>query len=403
LHPKQSQGLVLSSLGDAALDLSPSPLGNGMIDLARKILLHDRGRFLITVGGVGFSVALVLLQTGLFLGLMDNASITIDRMDADIWIADKNTPNIDFARTFSDSYVNRVRAIDGVARADNLIVWFIRMALPNGVQEGIECYGMERFEDWKMPWDVAEGDLSDLRRGRYLMLDDSATHRCGEFAVGQWREFLGTRMKIVGRTRGALSFTTAPIGFMDIRSMQDLTPDLRGQTTYIVVKLMPGANRERVMADLARLMPHSDVHTREEWSRMTRVYWMMNTGLGMNLGVTVLLGCVVALVIVGQTLYTSTMEHIKEFGTIKAIGAGNGHIYGILARQSTIAAVLGFGIGASITLLISPLATEAGLKMIMLPQLWLAAAVGTLVLCLSAGMISFRKVAGLDPAMVFRG
>src|SRR4051794_2659911 len=146
-----------------------------MIDLASKILLHDKLRFFITVSGVGFAVALVLVQTGLFLGLMDNASITIDHMDADIWVLAKNTPNIDFARTFSDAFVNRVRSIDGVKRADNLVVWFIRMALPNGVQEGVEMYAMERFKEWGMPWEVAEGQLEDLKRGRFVMLDDSAT------------------------------------------------------------------------------------------------------------------------------------------------------------------------------------------------------------------------------------
>src|SRR5437016_14629177 len=91
-----------------------------MIDLARKILLYDKLRFIITVCGVGFAVALVLVQTGLFLGLLDNASITIDHLDAEIWVAAKNTPNIDFARTFSDAYVTRVRSVEGVQRADNL-------------------------------------------------------------------------------------------------------------------------------------------------------------------------------------------------------------------------------------------------------------------------------------------
>src|SRR2546421_11245078 len=161
-----------------------------MVNLAQKILLYDKLRFLITVVGVGFAVMLVLVQTGLFLGLMGNASATIDHLDADVWVLAKNTPNIDFARTFSDSYVNRVRSVEGVQRADNLIVWFIRMALPNGVQEGVEMYAMERFVEWGMPWEVDEGRLEDLRRGRYVMLDDSATKRCGTFAVGDYREFI---------------------------------------------------------------------------------------------------------------------------------------------------------------------------------------------------------------------
>ena len=374
-----------------------------MIDLARKILFHDKLRFTITVCGVGFSVALVLVQTGLFLGLLDNASVTIDNLDAEIWVAAKNTPNIDFARTFPDTLVNRVRSVPGVARADNLIVWFIRMALPNGVHEGVEMYAMERFAEWGMPWDVAEGDLADLRRGRYLMLDDSATKRCGAFAVGDYRELLGRRMKIIGRTRGALSFTTAPVAFADLREIQALTPELEGQTTYIVVKLTPGADRQAVMSEIRRRLPYTDVHAREDWSRMSRTYWVTSTGIGLNLASTILLGCIVAIIIVAQTLYSSTMEHLKEFGTIKAIGAGNAHIYGILARQAAIAAAGGFVVGAAITLALRPLTAKADLKLILFPELWVATAVGTFVFCLAAAMLSFRQVAKLDPAMVFRG
>jgi putative ABC transport system permease protein len=374
-----------------------------MIDLARKILLYDKLRFLITVCGVGFSVALVLVQTGLFLGLLDNASTTINHMAADIWVAAKNTPNIDFARPFSDTYVNRIRSIEGVAKADNLVVWFIRMALPNGAQEGVEIYAMERFYDWGVPWDVAEGNLVDLRRGRFVMLDDSATKRCGRFAVGEHREFIGNRMKIIGRSRGALSFTTTPVVFMDLRRVQALTPELEGQTTYVVVRLAPGADRERVIEEIRRRVPYTDVHTKEQWAATSRDYWITSTGLGMNLVMTIFLGCLVAVVIVAQTLYTSTMEHLKEFGTLKAIGAGNGHIYGILARQATMAALVGFAIGAAMTLTIKPTMAKVDLKLILLPELWAFTFAGTLLFCLAAAMISFRKVAKLDPAMVFRG
>jgi putative ABC transport system permease protein len=373
-----------------------------MIDLASKILLHDKLRFAITVTGVGFAVALVLVQTGLFLGLLDNASVTIDHLDAEVWVAAKNTPNIDFARTFSDAYVNRVRSVDGVARADNLIVWFVRMALPNGVQEGIEMYGMERFKEWGMPWDVTEGNLEDLRRGRFVMLDNSAIKRCGQFAVGDYREFIGRRMKIIGRTRGALSFTTAPVAFADLQCMQELTPELKGETSYIVVKLQPGADRRQVMAEIQRRLPYTDVVTREDWSNNSKIYWVTSTGLGLQLASTIILGCMVAIIIVAQTLYSSTMEHLKEFGTIKAIGAGNAHIYGILARQATIAALCGAVIGAALTLALRPLMASLELKLLVIPSVWAMTFTGTLVFSLAASMISFRKVAKLDPAMVFR-
>lgn len=374
-----------------------------MVDLARKILLHDKLRFLITVSGVGFAVTLILVQTGLFLGLMKNASGTIDHMDADIWVTAKNTPNIDFARTFSDAYVNRVRSVDGVERADNLIVWFIRMSLPNGAQEGVEVYGLKRFREWNLPWSVAEGDPADLSRGRYLMLDDSATQRCGPFAVGDHREMIGKRLKIVGRSREALSFTTAPIGFADLGTVQDLSPELRGQTTYIVVKLSPGADVRRVQAEVRRRLPWMDVHTKAEWSNMSRGYWIKNVGLGMNLFTSVMLGCLIAVMVVAQTLYTSTMEHIKEFGTIKAIGGSNADIYRILAKQAGIAAVGGFAVGAALCLALKPAMAKINMNLVVSPNVWGVAFVGTVVFCLAAALLSFRKVARLDPAMVFRG
>ena len=100
-----------------------------MVDLALKMVLDDKTRFAITVLGVGFAVALVLTQVGLFFGLLENASITIDKLDADLWVTARNTPNVDFANPFPESYVHRVRSIPGVARADNLIVWYAIVAL----------------------------------------------------------------------------------------------------------------------------------------------------------------------------------------------------------------------------------------------------------------------------------
>src|SRR5215470_10644393 len=101
------------------------------VDLATKSLLHDKLRFVITVSGVAFAVALVFVQVGLFLGLMDNASLTIRHLD------------VDLSHTFDETYVKRVRSIPGVQRSDNLIIWFMNVALPTGAVEGTEVYALE--------------------------------------------------------------------------------------------------------------------------------------------------------------------------------------------------------------------------------------------------------------------
>lgn len=374
-----------------------------MVDLALKTLLHDRLRFAITAAGVAFAVLLVFVQVGLFLGLLDNATVTIRHTDADLWVTSRNTPNVDFAHVFPESRVDRVRSIPGVLRADNLIAWFFSYQLPSGAQEGSIVYALKDFDRWNLPWNVAEGRLEDLRRGAYIFLDGSAVKRMGPFQVGDYRELNGRRVQIIGRTTDALSFTTTPITFIDYDLAQSIqSQTLQGQTTYILVKLAPGADLESVRAEIGRRLPYNDVFTRDEWASRSRNYWIVSTGLGLNMGLTVFLGCLVGVVVVAQTLYTSTMEHIKEFGTVKAIGGSNRDIYGILAKQASVAAIVGFVLGGLGALVLGPVMASVDLKLIIPPVLGVAVFVGTFGLCLGAAMISFRKVAAIDPALVFR-
>ena len=374
-----------------------------MIDLAFKNLFHDKLRLLITLSGVAFAVTLVFVQIGLFLGLLNNATITIEKLNADLWVTSRNTPNVDFATPFNQTLAQRARSIPGVERADNLIVWFMMMALPSGARETTVVYALEDFERWNMPWKVLEGSPGDLRRGDYIMMDESSEKRFGPFKVGEYREVLGRRLKIIGRTAEARSFTTTPISFIDYRLAQSLdTQNLRGQTTYTLIKLKPGADINAVRAELERRLPFNDIYTSAEWAQRSRDYWVESTGIGLNMYLTVFLGCLVGIVVVAQTLYTSTMEHIKEFGTVKAIGGTDRDIYAILTKQASIAALLGFALGALQTMAVMPLIKSLDLKLIIPPQLGTLVFIGTFVLCLSASMISFRKVASIDPALVFR-
>jgi putative ABC transport system permease protein len=373
-----------------------------MVSLARKNLFHDRLRFAITVAGVAFAVTLVLVQVGLFMGLLDKSTVTIRNASADLWITSRNTPNVDFARTFPETAVLRARSVPGVLRADNLIVAFMNIQLPNGAAEGSLVYALEDFASWNLPWNVPEGSTLDLKRGYALLMDRSAALRYGPFATGEQREILGRRFRIVGTTEEAASFTTTPIVFMDYRNAQELQEQLRGNTTYVLVKLEPGADARAVQAELRRRLPYNDVLTRDEWARQSRDYWVKSTGLGMSMGVTVFLGILVGIVIVAQTLYTSAVEHIKEFGTVKAIGGSNLAIYRILGEQALIAAVIGFTLGACFSYLARPLMATIHLNVLLSPGFSAVVFAGTVVMCLASALFSFRRVAGIDPALVFR-
>jgi putative ABC transport system permease protein len=375
-----------------------------MIDLAFKMLLDEKVRFVATVLGVGFAAALVLIQGGLFFGLLDNASITIDRLNADLWVTARNAQNVDFGNPFPETYVERVRSIPGVKRADNLIVWYAIVSLPTGAKESVIYYGLKDFSAWHFPWNIESGDPADLRRGRYVMLDASAERRFGAFRAGDYREFQGRRLKIIGRTHDALSFTTSPVAFIDYRLAQELSPsELRGRTTFIVIRLEPGTDVAAVEHEIRRRLPYNDVYRQADWSARSRGYWIESTGLGLTIFLTVTLGSLVGVVIVAQTLYASTTEHLVEFGTVKALGGGNMTVYAIVAEQALYAAALGYGLALALTFSLVPLLANFDIKIIVSPTLAALVFVGTQMLCVGAASLSFRKVASVDPALVFRG
>ena len=373
-----------------------------MVSLARKNLLHDRLRFAITVAGVAFAVTLVLVQVGLFMGLLGKATVTIEHASADIWVTSRDTPNVDFAHTFPETTVLRVRGVPGVERADNLLIQFMNIMLPSGAEEGCLVYALEDFEYWNLPWNVQQADVRDLKRGDFILMDRLAERRFGPFAVGEHREIVGRRFKIIGTTQEAASFTTAPIVFMDFGKAQERLETLRGKTHYVLVRLAAGAEAASVAAAIRRVAPYNDVYTRDEWAPRSRRYWVVSTGLGMNMGITVFLGVLVGIVVVAQTLYTSAVEHVKEFGTVKAIGGSNRDIYRILGEQALIAAVVGFSIGAAISYGMRPLMAKLYLNVLLTPGFSATVFAGTLVMCLGAAMLSFRRVASIDPALVFR-
>ncbi len=354
--------------------------------------------------GISFAVILVFVQVGLFEGLLSNASLMIDRAHADLWITSKKTPNIDFPQYFSSKFVDRVREIPDVVRADNLVVSYMNVTLPSGAAEGIEVYGMRDFRPWGIPWNLTHRrSLSDLRREKAFILDDAATRRFGSYRRGDYRTIFNVRMQILDKSRGALSFTTTPIAFMDIRRARQIQSQLlSGKTSYILVRTRPGSDLRQVMASIESRLPYNDVYTKAAWSKKSRHYWIVSTGLGLNNFVMVFLGILVGMVVVTQTLYSSTSEHLGEFGTIKAIGGSNADIYKIVSVQAALAALLAFPPGLLVSLLIKIPMAHNGLKLTLSPSFAVVVFLCTFFLCQVAAMVSYRKIARIDPAMVFR-
>jgi putative ABC transport system permease protein len=380
-------------------------VGN-MWNLARKLLLHDRLRFGVAIAGVSVSVMLVLVQVGLYYGFMDTASSLIDASTADIWVGKTSNESFEFATPFDERAFYKVSSVPGVARAERVVMNFAQFKLADGGDLGVQVVGIDTPPGRRpllAPWNVIAGDARRLVEPGAIVIDRSEYPKLRIDRVGHTTEISGVRAEVVAMTRGIRSFTTSPIVFTDVRTARSYLPQLGGEpVTYVLVKVERGSDVAQVKARIEAL-PHLAAYTTAEMSRRTRAYWSTRTGVGAGFFTTAVLGIIVGFVVVGQILYSGTLQYIREYGTLKAMGARNSAVVRVILSQAMISAVLGFAVGAPLAMAMRAAMKGANLTVALTPELYAATAAITAVMCAFAALLSIVKVLRLDPASVFKG
>jgi putative ABC transport system permease protein len=130
---------------------------------------------------------------------------------------------------------------------------------------------------------------------------------------------------------------------------------------------------------------------------------MFTTGAGVAVLLAAVLGLVVGFVVVAQTIYATTMDHLKEFGTLKAMGAPNRYVYKVILTQAAISAVLGYALGMVVSAFVVHASQKGGAAILLPWQMAIGMFFLTLLMCTGAALVSISKVTRLDPAMVFKG
>jgi putative ABC transport system permease protein len=374
-----------------------------MGSLAWRNLVHDKVRLTVTVTGIIFAVVLIVVQLGLFLGFTTATSTVIDHSGADLWITAPRVPYIEQAVAFSERKLSTVLATPGVAAAGKYIVRFSQWKRPDGRQESVQIVGVELASGLGLPWNLVAGTIDDLRKPDAVFIDEIYREKLGVERVGQIIEVRGRRVRIAGFTRGIRAFTTSPYVFTTFKNALDYTDLREDQTLYILVKASAGTDVELLRQSLLSRLQDVDIVTNRGFSRMTQVYWMFSTGAGIAVLLAAVLGLVVGVVVVAQTIYATTVDHIREYGTLKAMGATNRYLYGVIILQAVISAVIGYGFGMIVSLFVVRGSAQGGAA-ILLPAPMAIAMLGvTLLMCISAAVVSINKVTRLDPAMVFKG
>lgn len=252
------------------------------------------------------------------------------------------------------------------------------------------------------PWDIMTGDLRDVKYFNQIFIDEADRGRLGDPWVGDEVEIIGQKARIAGITRGAKSFVGSPFAFTSYKNALRLTFVQPGQTVYILIKVAPGYSIADVKSRLKETITGVDVYTRQEFSWKSRRYWLLVTGAGILLLSTALMGLIIGVIIVGQTIYASTMEHIKEFGTLKAIGASNRDIYAVIIKQALIITTIGYGLGMVLGRFALQGTRKLGVDAYLPPSVLGVIFAVTLMMGIASSLVSIYKVTKIDPALVFK-
>src|SRR5579863_4497905 len=372
-----------------------------VMTLAWRNLFHDRLRFVATLVGIVFSVVLVMIQMGLYLGFGRMVTTMIDHANADLWVLPKGAKSFEDPTLLDVKLRDKIAAVDGVASVTPLVIGFSDWRTESGEVTPVFIIGVDVKADALLPWNVVEGDARELSKWGTVAVDRTYFDRLGIKGLNATAEIRGHKVKVVALTDGIRSFTTTPYVFVDQKDARFYTGTFPSKASDLIVRLKPDADRATAIAAIRDRLDNAEVLTTSEFRSRSRSFWLFGTGAGAALFAGALLGVIVGSVIVAQTLYSSTKDHLSEFATLRAMGSSKRYIYNVIIYQALFNAVFGFIIAAAIGFGVVAITAKSALPIQITPWLVAALLVLTVVMCVASGIVAIIRVVRIDPATVF--
>ncbi|MGB0562528.1 MAG: ABC transporter permease [Spirulinaceae cyanobacterium] len=411
-----------------------------MPSIARRNLFEDLPRFLVAQAGIMFAVSLVTIQTGILAGFTRSTSRLIDQSSADLWLASDEVIHLERTLPLTFETLRQVEAIEGVARAEPLMRGSARWQVEGGDLTIVRVFGFDPQGKLFRPGNLVEGNMAALEKPNTLLVDETKLRSLNVSGIGDHILLANQPTEIVGITSDTQSLASSTYVFASLTNTNIYTnagvssslnctlgeggvdctansqselinPDpqaveplnLASPLSFVLIKAEADADLEALANRLSTEIPNTVTFTTEDFSEEVRRYWQNSTGVGFILGLGATVGVVVGMVIVGQILYASVSDHIKEFGTLKAMGASDRFLYSIILEQSVWMAILGYIPGMLLCWGVAHWAlTTQGILILITP--WTAIGVfGVAVgMCTGSAVFAIQKVVRVDPAIVFK-
>ena len=369
--------------------------------VALRMMLHDKLKMIGTLAGVVFAVLLSNQQAGTFMGLLYKNVMFVVNSDADIWITPPGTEAFQPGKPIPESYILQARVVDGVAWAEPLLYGASTIALPSGGSEAVTLVGTRAPAFHGGPWNVVAGDPRALIVPDMMFSEHADREKFGGTNLGSVREIGGKRVVASGFTWGLIPFGPS-YAFGEYNLIQQIMRMPADQTSFGLVGVEPGKDPEEVARDLQAQLPDTHVMTRAQYRRSVIMYILTRTAIGITFGTSALFGLIIGFVIVALSMFSAVLDNVREFGTLKAIGATNRDLARLLVVQAVAYALVGSLLGIALVTFVAGKIRSPQLAMFLPPELLLGTVAVMIVMCVFASSLALLRLRKVEPGMVFR-
>ncbi len=384
-----------------------------MIYIALKMLTGDRGKYFGILFGLTIASFLITQQMAIFVGLMTRTyGFITDSGLADVWVMDPKVQFIDDIKPVQDTQLLRVRGVQGVDWAVPLYKGILKARLDNGNFQACNVVGLDDATLIGGPATMVEGRLEDLRRADGIVVDaDGAAGKLAKrdsrgmpvpLRIGNSVELNDHRAVVVGICRVSRTFQSQPVIYTTYTRATTFAPMERKLLSFIQVKAKPGTPPKELATHITAKTGLA-AYTKAEFEDLTISYFMKYTGIPKNFGFAVILGFLVGTAIAGMMFYNFTLENLKYFAALKAMGATNLTLLVMVVVQALLVGGIGFGLGTGAAAVFGKFLGGSELAFRLPWQVLLGTAGAIAVISTFAALLSLWKVVRLEPAVVFKG
>lgn len=385
-----------------------------MLQYALKMLVGDKAKYIGIIIGLSFASFIISQQGAILLGIMRRTyGFITDTSQPNIWVTDPSVQFIDDIKPMKETDLYRVRSVDGIEWAVPLFKGLIKARSPKGIFQTCILIGIDDPSLIGGPPIMYQGKIQNLRFPDAIIVDRNGantklsssplpgTEERIPLQPGDILELNDHRGYVVGICGVSRTFQSQPVVYTTYSRATEFIPKERKLLSFIIAKAQKGIDPDEVCKRIEE-QTGLKAYTPQGISKLTVLYYMRNTGILINFSVAITLGFIIGVAIAGQTFYNFTLDNLRYFGTLKAMGAENPLLTRMILLQALFLGTIGWGIGIGGAAIFGYLSRNTELSFSMPFSLYFISLLSMLGICLLSAFFSIRRVKKTDPAIVFK-